>query len=224
MKINHLEIKDCQRLKLFELTPDRNLIIVGGDNAQGKTSVLESIKMLLGGKRAQVPRPVREGAEQASIRMVTDTDLVVEKTIEKDGKERLKVTGPRDANGQTLLNQIYNKSTIDPLAFSLLEKKKQREVLLSLVGVDPAVLDREIKDKADERTNVNRELAKLDAQISATPRYRMLHLKKVSIAEVTQQLQLANQVILDIEAKKQQLQHLRYLKAEVKTPNRRASS
>lgn len=44
MKINRLEIENVKRIKAVKLEPAQNgLTIIGGDNQQGKTSVLDSI-------------------------------------------------------------------------------------------------------------------------------------------------------------------------------------
>ena len=44
MKINKLEIENVKRVKAVKLEPMANgLTIIGGDNNQGKTSVLDSI-------------------------------------------------------------------------------------------------------------------------------------------------------------------------------------
>lgn len=50
MKINRLEIENVKRIKAVKLEPTANgLTIVGGNNNQGKTSVLDSIAWALGG-------------------------------------------------------------------------------------------------------------------------------------------------------------------------------
>ncbi len=56
MKINRLEIENVKRIKAVKLEPARNgLTIIGGDNQQGKTSVLDSIAWALGGERTNLP-------------------------------------------------------------------------------------------------------------------------------------------------------------------------
>ena len=216
MKINQLKIENCQRIKLFELSPDNNLIIIGGDNAQGKTSVLESIKMLLGGKRAQVSEPVRRGTDEAHIYMTTDTGIEIEKTIQPGGKEKFVVKGPRAGNGQTFINTLYNKNTIDPLAFSVTEKAKQREVLLGLVGVDPTAIDNKIKDVYSERTEVNKKLKEVETQVNAAPYYPDIANEEISVSEVAEQLREANNKALAADRLRNQLKNLKDEKASLK--------
>ena len=52
IKINKLEIENVKRIKAVKIEPTKNgLTIVGGNNNQGKTSVLDSIAWALGGDR-----------------------------------------------------------------------------------------------------------------------------------------------------------------------------
>ena len=62
MKINRLEIENVKRIKAVKLEPAQNgLTIIGGDNQQGKTSVLDSIAWALGGERY---KPSQSGAAE----------------------------------------------------------------------------------------------------------------------------------------------------------------
>ena len=52
MKINKLEIENVKRIKAVKVEPKANgLTVIGGNNNQGKTSVLDSIAWVLGGNR-----------------------------------------------------------------------------------------------------------------------------------------------------------------------------
>lgn len=63
MKINRLEIENVKRIKAVKLEPAQNgLTIIGGDNQQGKTSVLDSIAWALGGERYKPSQSTREGS------------------------------------------------------------------------------------------------------------------------------------------------------------------
>ena len=52
MKINKLEIENVKRVKAVKIEPTANgLTIIGGNNNQGKTSVLDAIAWALGGDK-----------------------------------------------------------------------------------------------------------------------------------------------------------------------------
>ena len=63
IKINKLEIENVKRIKAVKIEPTANgLTIVGGNNNQGKTSVLDSIAWALGGEKYRG----KKGQEQFS--------------------------------------------------------------------------------------------------------------------------------------------------------------
>jgi recombinational DNA repair ATPase RecF len=52
MRIVKLQAENVKRLVCVEIEPSGNLIVVGGKNGNGKTSLLDSIMMALAGKSA----------------------------------------------------------------------------------------------------------------------------------------------------------------------------
>lgn len=63
MKINKLEIENVKRVKAVKIEPTANgLTIIGGNNNQGKTSVLDAIAWALGGDKYRPSQAQREGS------------------------------------------------------------------------------------------------------------------------------------------------------------------
>lgn len=96
MKINKLEIENVKRIRAVKIEPTQNgLTVIGGNNNQGKTSVLDSIAWALGGENFRPTEAMRHmelelgdiigGREQ-----VTGTEVkkpIVRKILKiKDGK------------------------------------------------------------------------------------------------------------------------------------------
>lgn len=81
IKINKLEIENVKRIKAVKIEPSRDgLTIVGGNNNQGKTSVLDSIAWALGGEKYRPSQAMREGsAIPPNLRIVMSNGLVVER-------------------------------------------------------------------------------------------------------------------------------------------------
>lgn len=161
MKIIRLTAENYRRLKAVEITPDNTLQVITGRNAQGKTSVLEAIWAAIGGGAASkdTPRPIRDGEPQASVTLDLG-DLHVTRTWDAEkGKTELKVTAPdgaRYSTPQTLLDGLVGKLSFDPLEFTRLSAKEQRQALLDLLGLDFAAEDRERQRLYDERTETGR--------------------------------------------------------------------
>lgn len=108
MKINRLEIENVKRIKAVKLEPAQNgLTIIGGDNQQGKTSVLDSIAWALGGERYKPSQSTREGSMvPPNLHIVMNNGLVVER---KGKNSALKVTDPNGQKaGQHCLMNLWN--------------------------------------------------------------------------------------------------------------------
>lgn len=172
MKIIQLKSENVKRLHAVEIKPDGNVIVIGGNNGAGKSSVLDSIQWALGGE-PDAKMPVRKGEEKA--RIVADLgDLVVTRTITPSGGGSLVVKnadGVRQESPQTILDKLVGKLTFDPLEFSRQKPKQQAETLRTLVGLDFAAHDKEREKVFDHRTDVNREAAALKNRMAAMPKH-----------------------------------------------------
>ena len=74
MKINRLEIENVKRIKAVKLEPVQNgLTIIGGDNQQGKTSVLDSIAWAIGATPDSIIAPMPCGYIPNTKRAMTST-------------------------------------------------------------------------------------------------------------------------------------------------------
>jgi len=164
MKIIGLQSNNIKRLKAVTLAIDEkdNLVIVSGKNAQGKTSLLDSIWMALGGTKAIPDKPIRDGEESADITL----DIKGEKLsfkVHRSFTEKasyLTVTneqGAKYSNPQEMLNHLIGNLTFDPLEFTRLANKEQVAQLMQLTGLNFDETDKEIKELREERTMVGRE-------------------------------------------------------------------
>ncbi len=63
VKIASLELENVKRIKAVRLVPtEKGLTVIGGNNGQGKTSVLDAIAWALGGDRYRPSSPERDGS------------------------------------------------------------------------------------------------------------------------------------------------------------------
>lgn len=162
-KIIRLSATNYKRLKAVEIEPDPdgNLVVVAGRNAQGKSSVLDSITAALGGvNKKTTPKPIRDGEDNAEIVLETK-DLIVTRRFTKSGST-LTVSTPDGAKfpkGQAKLDDLIGKLSLDPFAFTMMDDKKQLETLLGLVDLpfDPQELEQQRKDLYDQRAEVGRQ-------------------------------------------------------------------
>ena len=176
MRIIRLEAENVKRLHAVEIEPDGNVVVIAGRNGQGKTSVLDSIWLALGGGSAskETARPMREGSKKAHVTLDLG-DIVVTRTWTSDDKSTLKVSSgdghAKYSSPQSMLDNLVGRLSFDPLAFSHQAAKDQLATLLSLVELpfDPIALDREYDSTFDDRTVVNRDKLALTARLDAMP-------------------------------------------------------
>lgn len=161
MKIIRLQSENFKRLQAVDITPDGDLVAIGGDNAEGKTSVLDSIFAALGGAAAMPVKPVRTGEEYALIKLDLG-DIKVTRFFGADGVETLKVEngeGASYSSPQTMLNKLVGAIAFDPLAFARMDPKAQAAELRRLVPLSVNLDDLTAKDRADmaARRDINRD-------------------------------------------------------------------
>lgn len=173
-KIIKLQTENVKRLHAVEITPDGNMVIIGGNNAQGKSSVLDSILYALAGAGAIPGKPVREGEEQADIVVDIDSDppLKIHRKIAANGRTTLKITRIIDdeeyvVNGpQGLLNEMTGGDLIfDPLEFERMRPQDQVDALKKAVGVSTKDLDEKEDQLFHDRADKNRQLKQLQAEL-----------------------------------------------------------
>ena len=154
VKITALEAENVKRIKAVALTPSpTGLTLVGGNNNQGKTSVLDALAWALGGERFRPTAAQRDGAVAPAHLKVTLSNGVV---VERKGKNAsLTVTDPTGRrSGQQLLNAFVEPLALDLPRFMEASDKEKADILLRIIGVGTElhIKDMEIKGLYDKRT------------------------------------------------------------------------
>lgn len=147
IKINKLEIENVKRIKAVKMEPSANgLTIVGGNNKQGKTSVLDSIAWALGGDSFRPSKPQREGSViPPNLHLVMSNGLIVER---KGKNSSLKVTDPNgQKGGQQLLNEFVEQLALNLPKFMESSNKQKAETLLQIIGVGDQLKELEQKEQ-----------------------------------------------------------------------------
>ena len=202
MKITKLTISNVLRLTAVEINPAGGLVVIGGENGQGKSSVLNSIAMSLGGGAEISAVPIHRGEHKGHV--ITEigeddgikrpTDLIVTRAFSENGPARLEIK-TRDAavktSPQGLLDKLTGKLAFDPLAFTKLEPKDQRATLVRIVGLDFTKLDADRKTAFEQRTGKNSEVKSAEARLASQPVCVGAPAAEVSTAELLKELTAA---------------------------------
>lgn len=175
-RITAIRVKDFKRLHEVAIRPDadRTIVLIGGKNANGKSSILDALSTALGGKKAQPADPVRHGADEASIVVELDGgDLEVRRTIQPDGESVLEVRNKMGAlkAPQTMLDGLIGSRFLDPLQFLTLPAKEQRARLMTLIPGAERIAGLNTKRQAafDRRTEIGRDLTRAQGELARLP-------------------------------------------------------
>lgn len=156
VKIINLEAENVKRIKAIQITPaESGLTLIGGDNNQGKTSVLDAIAWALGGEKFRPAAAQRDNANTPPHLLVELSNGLI---VERKGKNgSLTVTDPGGRKGgQQLLSEFVETLALDLPRFMDSSDHEKADTLLKIIGVGDqlAVIDRDIKAKYDRRTTI----------------------------------------------------------------------
>lgn len=161
LRVIKFKIDNYKGIVTASAVPDPNVVLVEGDNASGKTSMVDAIWSTIGGPEYGGESPVRNGAAEAQV-SVNLGPITVQRVTTKD-KTKLKIvdnkTGFEPGNPATVMKGFYSACGFDIEAFIRMEDKERYGLLLRLSGQAAAMelLDRQRKQAYDERTIANRQ-------------------------------------------------------------------
>lgn len=147
IKINKLELENVKRVKAVKIEPTKDgLTIIGGNNNQGKTSVLDAIAWVLGGNKFKPSNPEREGSViPPNLNITLSNGLVVER---KGKNSDLKVIDPTgNKAGQQLLDKFIDELALNLPKFMDANNKEKANILLNIIGVGDKVYELEKKEQ-----------------------------------------------------------------------------
>ena len=205
MKINKLEIENVKRVKAVKMEPSASgLTIIGGDNNQGKTSVLDAIAWALGGNAFRPSEAARHGSTiPPYLHIVMSNGLVVER---KGKNSDLKVTDPTGRKGgQQLLDSFVEKLALDLPRFMEANDADKAKILLNIIGVGEQLRQLEDEEKKiyNDRTVIGRIADQKAKFAREQPYYPDAPKDIVSAADLIRQ----QQEILARNGEKQRLIH-----------------
>ena len=176
MRVLQMSAHNFCNLEFVEITAPKYMIKVEGPNESGKTSTINSFFWALCGAKETPAEPIREGAEEARVKVWLgdeEVELIVTKRQTKTRTE-LEVT---DAQGhvikrpQEVLDGLVSKISFDPTVFIRERADKRKDLLLDVCGVrsEVAALSVQRTGIYDQRTQIGRDESSLKAQVEATP-------------------------------------------------------
>jgi DNA repair exonuclease SbcCD ATPase subunit len=173
-KIVKLDIQNIMRINAVHIEPDGNVVVLGGRNAQGKTSVLDAISVAIGGLKLCPEVPIKEGEDEAEI-VLTLGDMEITRKFKRKGDTFTSSLMVKNAEGQPLsppqqtLDALIGRLAFDPLEFARMAPAAARETLRELVGLDVEQLEDELGRVFRQRTEAGVEKRAAQAVVDDLP-------------------------------------------------------
>jgi len=207
-----LESQNVKRLKAVTIKPDGSLVIIGGRNAQGKTSVLDSIMYALAGKRALPKQPLRKGEQYGKVSVTLDSGLKVTRSFTEDGGGTLTVEGTEGEvyrSPQKMLDKLTGALSFDPLEFDQMRPGERVDLLAKLCGLDLPKLEAQRDKIFQDRATANRAakdlkgaLSQMGEPVAGTPD------EEVSVSELAARLAEVDTFVLAAAAAGGELENI----------------
>ena len=158
IKINKLEAENIKRVRAVMIEPTADgLTVIGGNNRQGKSSVLDAIMWALGGNKYRPSEAKRQGSTiPPNIRITLSNGFIVER---KGKNGSLKVTDPTGKKaGQQIIDDFIEQLALDLPKFMGANEKEKAAILLRILGIGDklAVLEKQETDLYNERLTIGR--------------------------------------------------------------------
>ena len=192
MKINSLQIENVKRVKAVKIEPTKDgLTIIGGNNNQGKTSVLDSIAWALGGNKFKPTSAQREDSIlPPNIKLEMDNGLIVER---KGKNSDLKVIDPSGQKaGQALLDSFIEELALNLPKFMESSNKEKADTLLQIIGVGDQLfeLEKQEQDTYNQRHAIGQIADQKEKFAKEQPFYPDAPKELVSATDLIKQQQM----------------------------------
>lgn len=233
MQIVELRAENVKRLSAVTIRPTGPVVEITGKNEAGKSSVLDSIWMALGGAETIDAEPIHTGADEAKITLDLGDLKVTRKFKRKEGQPSFTTSvvvetpdGMRPKSPQTMLTELVGRFTLDPLAFSRMKKVEQFDAMKALVpsfDFDASVkLDEEDYAK---RTGVNRKAKEARVSADALPAIEATPIDEAPILEAMAGATDFNAGIQERRTRREQAQlHVKALRQQISERQEKISS
>lgn len=212
MQIKHLEVINFKNIKEFNHEFVQGIYLVTGENDIGKSHLIQAIVTLLSGERNanMLTKDEKTGHIRGTF---VEGDIEYEVLLrydEKNPRGVLKIGRKGDtfsSSQVSALQQLFNYTDFDAGEFILWGKtaegrKKQVNLVRSLMPADVVaeidLLNKEIATKFDERTDLNREVKRLDAVLqgmNVTDIVRATYKEKKDPVKISEKLQEATNLL-----------------------------
>ncbi len=193
IRITGIDVRNWKAVKLvrMKLDSEDNLITIGGENAQGKSSILDAVENTLTSAAKNLKSHLRNGEKVAQVQITAPPYRII-REVTAEGSPSLRVvhegegTVPRP---QDFLKELIGGIFVDPVEFLAMQPIKQRETLRQLVGLDLSDLEAEIEEARANEKRLSEQHSRAKANAEGMPFFKDAPESEQSISDLARQLQ-----------------------------------
>ncbi|MFH2141387.1 MAG: AAA family ATPase [Bacteroidota bacterium] len=215
MKIRKVEIKDIKKIEFAEISPTENVIYITGKNGQGKSSLLDALFSVFGGKNSLPEMPLNQntGAKNGHVTVELDNGLRLIRKVSAAGTTLTieSETGEKITSPQKYVEEKLKYFSFNPAEFYETTDPKKRagmikEILNTQYGNDFSVLGNLYQKSGYQDGNIIEYIDSL-----TNDKNGILYLSRRKAGELIKMAPENKNIELgdfDIESKKEELQEL----------------
>jgi hypothetical protein len=206
-----MRVEGIKRIRLIDISVHDTLTTIGGDHAQGKSSLLDSYLYCLRGKTALQMDPISHGRQHGTVVCDfgdgTEVKLSVKRTIKRVGETdfttelELHIPGHiPPSRVEEFLRELTGAMSFDPMALDRMNDGERYEAIRKLVDGFDFAINTAQRDAAERaRRDINRDQKRSQAAADAIQVDEKAPAERVDEAELTAELQAAGERNLDIQ-------------------------
>lgn len=208
--ITELTVENVKGVVSISFNP-QSTNIIGGDNGQGKSSLIDAITLTLKNKSMGrfTEKLIHDDAEYALTEITFFDGNKVQSKWHKDGRRELRFVKPDGENipsPQKAIDEVVSGFAFDPIRFYNLSKEEQYEEVLRLTDLNLEEVDKTLIELKEKRRDMNRELDRITKVISEFSGTEPIF--EVNAKEVAEELQKAQEFNAQFDNIDRQIQSL----------------
>jgi len=183
LMVVELTCQNIMKARSVRIKPDgAPVVVIGGNNGEGKTSLMNSLVVGLCGKREWVSMPVSKGEQQGAVRIGLGRKgekplYIITQLINPDSLKIERTDGqPLGGTPRAVLDAKLGQLAFDPMALIRMKPEDQAKLVRKVYGIDTDAIDVEYNVVYEDRRQAN---SSLKAQTTILDEYALMDFSKL---------------------------------------------
>ena len=205
MQLKKATITNYKGITHAEIPFTKHMVLLQGKNGSGKSSLIDGIISCLGGVDSKtVKDPIKHGEKKAT-NILEFEEGIITRTFTEGGSNSIKFVfnDGKEIRGIGKIAEYIGCSSFDPMVFTRMNDKEQRETILKLSGVDLTEADKAIEEAESMRLQLHRAVEAIPTvgNIEAQEVQAFVGKEEVSVVKLAEELEVENQKRNDYDKK-----------------------